>query len=93
MNGHSAAGTAAIVRTGSAHTLELRSDFRIDMGSVDIYLTRQPGGFTGADLRVGPLRATSGAQSYALPDDGAAYSYVLLWCRPFTVPIGLGDLR
>jgi hypothetical protein len=93
VNGHSASGTARIVRTGSDHTLELRNDFRIDMGSVDLYLTRNAGGFDGSDLRVAPLRAISGAQSYGLPHDGAQYRYVLLWCRPFQIPIGLGELR
>jgi hypothetical protein len=81
------------VRAGSAHTLELGRDFQIDMGSVDIYLTRNPGGFDNADLRVGPLRATHGAQSFDLPDAGAAYRHVLLWCRPFRIPIARGELR
>jgi hypothetical protein len=93
VNGHSASGTADIVRTGTRHTLELRADFRIDMGSVDIFLTRNPGGFDNNDQFVAALRTTSGAQSYDIPNDGAAYGYVLLWCRPFRVPIGLGELR
>ncbi len=92
-NGHAAGGTAEIVHNGAAHTLELRNDFRIDTGSIDVYLANQQNGVTTADLNLGDLRSRTGAQSYALPDDGAAYRYVLLWCRPFRVPIGIGELR
>jgi hypothetical protein len=92
-NGHSAAGTAEIVRAGTAHSLELRSDFRIDSGNTDVYLAR--GGNTvdmGSDLNLGSLRSLTGAQSYPMPDDGAQYRYVILWCRPFRIPIGVGEL-
>jgi hypothetical protein len=92
-NGHSASGTARIVREGSGHVLELGSDFRIDSGNNDVYLTRQPGTRTNADLNLGSMRQLTGEQRYALPDDGGAYSHVMLWCRPFQVPIGLGELR
>jgi hypothetical protein len=92
-NGHAAAGIAQIVRTGEAYALELGSDFRIDIGSVDVYLTRGAGGIADGDLNLGSLRSLTGAQSYPIPNDGSAYVYVLLWCRPFRVPIGVGQLR
>ena len=92
-NGHSAGGTVEIVRTGPAYTLEFRDDFRIDTGSIDVYLANQGNQVTSADLNLGNLRSLSGAQSYAMPNDGAGFRYVLLWCRPFRVPIGIGELR
>ena len=92
-NGHAAGGTADIVRNGSAFTLELRDDFRIDTGSIDVYLANQGDRVTGTDLNLGDLRSRTGAQTYTLPDDGAGFRYVLLWCRPFRVPIGIGELR
>lgn len=92
-NGHSAGGTVEIAQNGALFSLELRADFRIDTGSIDLYLANQRNGVTGADLNLGDLRALTGAQSYAMPNDGAAYPYVLLWCRPFRVPIGIGELR
>lgn len=92
-NGHAASGTAEILRNGSAHSLELRSDFRIDGGNNDVYLARQTDRVTSADLNLGDLRSRSGAQSYAMPNDGSGYPYVLIWCRPFRVPIGWGELR
>jgi hypothetical protein len=92
-NGHSASGTARIVKEGSGYVLELGSDFRIDSGNNDVYLTRQPGTRTNADLNLGSMRQLTGEQRYTLPDDGGAFSHVMLWCRPFQVPIGLGELR
>jgi hypothetical protein len=92
-NGHSASGTAEIVRNGNDHTLELRSDFRIDSGNNDVYLTRSASGIDGGDLNLGNMRSITGAQGYTMPNDGAGYRYVMLWCRPFRVPIGVGELR
>lgn len=92
-NGHSASGTVQIVRRGASHSLEFLSDFRIDLDNNDIYLTRSTTLDMDRDLKLGALLKTSGAQSYALPDDGSAYRYVMLWCRPFRVPIGIGELR
>lgn len=92
-NGHSASGTAEIVSQGGRHTLELRSNFRIDSGNNDVYLTRSSTGIASGDLNLGAMRALTGAQSYDMPHDGGAYRYVMLWCRPFQVPIGVGELR
>ncbi|HLA77752.1 MAG TPA: hypothetical protein VJU18_09255 [Vicinamibacteria bacterium] len=82
-----------IVRRGASHSLEFLSDFRIDLDNNDIYLTRNTALDMDRDFKVGALLKTSGAQSYALPDDGNAYRFVLLWCRPFRVPIGIGELK
>lgn len=92
-NGHAASGTAEIVRDGSRHTLELRSNFRIDSGNNDVYLTRSPNTIASDDLNLGNMRSLTGAQSYDMPNDGGGYRYVMLWCRPFRVPIGVGELR
>jgi hypothetical protein len=82
-----------IVNDGGAFRLEVRADFQLDRGTVDVYLSRQPDRLTESDRNLGDLRATSGAQSYALTDDGSGYSHVLLWCRPFRIPIAFGELR
>jgi hypothetical protein len=92
-NGHSASGTARIVRLGDEHRLELGADFRIDSGNNDVYLANSATSVGSGDLNLGNMQSTSGAQSYRMPDDGGRYRYVMLWCRPFRVPIGLGELR
>ncbi len=92
-SGHAASGTVQIVRRGASHTLEFLADFRIDLDNNDVYLTSGTALDMNRDLRVGALLRTSGAQSYALLDDGSGYRFVMLWCRPFGVPIGIGELR
>ena len=90
--GHSASGTAEIVRNGSTVTLELRSDFRIDSANNDIILTNSTTSMDGG-MNLGDMRSTTGAQSYTMPNDGSSFRYIILWCRPFRIPIGVGELR
>src|SRR5512134_2548020 len=80
-NGHGASGTARILKLGDDYVLELGDDFRIDSGNNDVMLARQADARTGSDLNLGNMRALTGRQTYALPDDGGRYSHVLLWCR------------
>jgi hypothetical protein len=84
---------ARIVAGSGTQVLELLDDFRIDSGRNDVYLTNSAGGISPGDLNLGDMKALSGAQSYEIPGDGARYRYVLFWCRPFQIPIALGELR
>jgi hypothetical protein len=90
--GHSASGTAAIVRDGSSFRLELRSDFRIDSGNNDIILTNSQTSMEGG-MNLGDMRSTSGMQTYPMNNDGSSFRYVMFWCRPFRIAIGIGELR
>lgn len=92
-NGHAASGTARILRDGDSFTLELGGDFRIDSGNNDVYLARDSATVTSGDLNLGDMKSITGLQTYAMPNDGGAYSFVVLWCRPFRIPIGFGRLR
>jgi hypothetical protein len=92
-NGYMAEGQAAIVRDGAAHRLELRDDFRTSRsGALDVRLCRETR-CASTDLNLGEIRSLSGAQQYPLPDDGAAYRYVVIWCRAVNLPFGFGELR
>lgn len=92
-NGYATMGQAAIVREGAAHRLELREDFRTSQSAaLDVRLCRETR-CTGDDLNLGQIKATSGAQQYALPDDGTAYRYAVIWCRGVNLPFGFGELR
>lgn len=90
--GHSASGTAEIVRDGSSFSLEFRSDFRIDSGNNDVILTNSTSSMDGG-RNLGNMKSLTGAQSYAMSDGGSDFRYVILWCRPFRIPIGVGELR
>jgi hypothetical protein len=92
-NGYTTEGQAAIVREGTAHRLELRDDFRTSQSAaLDVRLCRETR-CTSSDLNLGEVRAFSGSQQYALPDDGAAYRYAVIWCRAVNLPFGFGELR
>lgn len=92
-NGYTTSGEAAIVREGTAHRLELRPDFRTSQsGALDVRLCRETR-CTASDLNLGEIRAYSGAQQYALPDDGATYRYAVIWCRAVNLPFGFGELK
>ena len=92
-NGHSAAGTVLIVREGSQHRVEFSSDFRIDNSNNDVYLARGTSLDMSRDLFVAPLAQRTGAQAYALPHAATQFTHVIIWCRPFRIPIGIGELR
>jgi hypothetical protein len=92
-SGHSTSGTAQIEREGTGHLLRLNPDFRIDSGNTDVYLARSAGSVDAGDLNLGELRMLTGEQTYSMPHDGGQYSHVVLWCRPFRVTIGVGELR
>ena len=91
-NGHRTEGTAQIGRLGDQHRLELLDDFRTDPQVLELRLCHDDR-CSGDFLRVDALQRTQGAQSYLLTHDGTAYSRVVIWCIPFRVPIGLGELR
>jgi hypothetical protein len=92
-NGYTTEGQAAIVREGAAHRLELRDDFRTSQsGALDVRLCRETQ-CASSDLDLGQVRAFAGAQQYALPDDGSAFRYAVIWCRAVNLPFGFGELR
>jgi len=92
-NGYTTMGQGAIVREGVAHRLELRDDFRTSQSSaLEVRLCRETR-CTSSDLNLGEIRSFSGAQHYALPDDGGAYRYAVIWCRAVNLPFGFGELR
>lgn len=92
-NGYATTGEAAIVREGANHRLELRDDFRTSQSAaLEVRLCRETR-CTGDDLNLGEIKAFGGAQQYALPDDGAAYRYAVIWCRAVNLPFGFGELR
>ncbi len=92
-NGYTTEGQADIVRDGTTHRLEMRNNFRTSRsGAIDVRLCRETR-CTASDLNLGAVRSFSGAQQYALPNDGAAYRYVVIWCRGVNLPFGFGELR
>ncbi len=92
-NGYTTQGSARILQSGGRYTLELGSDFRSSQSpALDVRLCNDTN-CRGAGLELGALRSFSGAQSYDLPNDGSAYSLVVIYCRAVQLAFGFGNLR
>lgn len=92
-NGYNTAGGARILNDGASFRLNLLDDFRTDnSNALDLRLCLGSS-CGGGSLHVAPLMNTRGAQTYALPGDGAAYDHVVIWCRAVNLPFGYGPLR
>ncbi len=94
VGGHRARGDASIVMENGAFRLELGANFQTDSGSVvDLRLCKRSDRCVAGDLDLGPIKSRRGAQVYTLPDAATEYPFVVVWCRPFQVPFGFGELQ
>jgi hypothetical protein len=92
-NGYSTGGAATIVLDGSQFRLELDDGFHTAAsGTLEVRLCVDEG-CSGSFLQVGRIQRFRGPQAYSLPNDGAAYGYVVIWCRGTNLAFGLGALR
>ncbi len=92
-NGYTTEGSARILANGGSFSLELGSDFRSSQSAaLDVRLCNDSN-CRGANLDLGTLRSFSGRQSYSLPNDGSAYSQVVIYCRGVQLAFGFGTLR
>ena len=87
--GHAARGSVRVSVESGVMRLDFSDDFSV--GAVPgpfVYVNTTNDANTGRPLRVAALRSNAGAQSYAfrLPD-AASYTWVLVWCDPFNVPV------
>jgi len=93
--GHSAAGTARVVRlVAGGRRLTLSDGFEIDPGpQVRVYLATDAGGETFKD--VGALKGSKGTQQYTIPAgvDLARYDTVVFWCVPFSQSLTSAALK
>jgi len=87
--GHAAQGSVRVTVESGVMRLDLSDDFSVSaVPGPFVYVNTTNNANTGRPLRVAALRSNAGAQSYAfqLPDD-ATYTWVLIWCDPFNVPV------
>jgi hypothetical protein len=91
-DGHLGEGTVEIVESSGTLTLRFGGDFRVSgvPGPVVVVSTRDDMGTTidpaQGDLDLGTLKATSGAQTYALGAD-TGRRVVFVYCKPFGVEV------
>ena len=92
-SGHATAGHVQVINTGSGWEVHLKGDFSFD-GAPDARV-----GFGAAGKFVDatdfePLRSLTGAQVYKVPADidPTPYTEVYIWCRQYSVPLGVAQL-
>ena len=92
--GHSASGTARVVRLAAGgRRLTLSDGFEIDPGpQVRVYLATDGSGATFKDI--GGLKGSKGDQQYKIPSrvDLARYDTVVFWCVPFSQSLASAQL-
>ena len=92
-NGYRTAGTAAIVRDDGQFAVELGNDFQTAASArLELRLCSDEA-CSGNALSVGRIVRFAGRQNHALPDDGAKFGYVVIWCQVANVAFGFGALR
>jgi hypothetical protein len=90
---HQTSGTVEVVQTDSGWEVHLKGDFSHD-GAPDPWVGFGKSGSFAAATDFHRLRSNSGAQVYKVPADidPAAYDEVYIWCRRYSVPLGVAKL-
>ena len=93
LKGHVTTGQVAVVQTADGWEVHLKDDFTFD-GAPDPRVGFGASGKFVAATDFEPLRSNSGAQVYKVPAniDPAAYDEVYIWCRRYSVPLGVAQI-
>jgi len=92
-SGHQTSGSVTVVQTDAGWELRLGDDFRFD-GAPDPRVGFGSAGKFAPGTDFEPLRANAGAQAYKVPEDidPAAHDEVYIWCRKYSVPLGVAKI-
>lgn len=89
-------GTFTLAEMGNDLELSFDSDFTASNGpGLFVYLSNSQENVTGG-VEVGQLQSNSGAQSYTISMSDAqlgTYRFVLIYCKPFGIPFGIGTFN
>ena len=93
LKGHTTTGQVAVVRTVDGWEVRLEDDFTFD-GAPDPRIGFGTAGKFAANTDFEPLRSKTGAQVYMVPAgvDPTAYDEVYIWCRKYSVPLGVARI-
>ncbi len=92
-SGHKTSGDVEVVKTADGWEVHLKDDFSFD-GAPDPRVGFGASGEFAANTDFEPLKSNTGAQVYKVPADvdPAAYDEVYIWCRQYSVPLGVAKL-
>lgn len=92
---HATSGGVSVVKTVNTQSVViLGSDFSFD-GAPDPYVGFGKNGRYDKSAALGKLGNNSGKQVYKIPAtiDPSKYNEVYIWCRKFSVPLGVATLK
>ncbi len=88
-------GSFILRQDGDDIVLEFGGDYRASasLPGLYVYLTNNPSTVNNA-FEIGKVQTFSGAHSYRISGVGINdYSYLLYWCKPFSVKVGDGKIE
>ncbi len=91
LNGYNVLGATRV----SDDAVMFDSDFVSSSGpGLFVYLSNNASNVNGG-VELGALQSTTGAQTYALPQNVEAntYNFVIVYCKPFSVAFGSAELN
>jgi len=93
VSGHEAAGQVAVVKTADGWEVRLGNDFSFG-GAPDPWVGFGNSGSFAPATDFYRLRSNTGAQVYKVPADidPAVYDEVYIWCRRYSVPLGVAEI-
>ena len=93
-SGHRTSGSVSIVKTSAGVEVRLGSNFKLD-GAPDPWLGFGKNGKYVSAAEVAVLKSNTGAQVYRVsgPIDVSKYNEFYVWCRKFSVPLGVARLN
>ena len=92
-SGHNTSGQVEVVETTDGWEVHLKADFTFD-GVPDPWVGFGKSGSFAPATDFYRLRSNTGAQVYKVPADvdAGAYDEVYIWCRRYSVPLGVAKL-
>ncbi|MEK9194560.1 MAG: DM13 domain-containing protein [Patescibacteria group bacterium] len=92
--GHSAGGTAKVLRVGEKYYVRFEDDFKITNGP-DLFVYFGKDNQYVAEARIDGLKGSVGSQNYEVPRGISPENFneIWVWCRAFAVPFGKASLN
>jgi hypothetical protein len=90
---HVTSGHVEVIKTSDGWEVHLKDDFSLD-GAPDARVGFGSSGKFADATDFEPLRSITGAQVYKVPADidPTNYDEVYIWCRQYSVPLGVAKL-
>lgn len=94
LSGHTTNGTVTVEERDGSYVVVLHGDFAFD-GAPDPRIGFGNGGKFAKGTDFEPLKSNTGAQEYKVPAgiDAGQFSNVFVWCRKYSVPLGVAGLK